>query len=327
MSTQTITKGAGAAQTAPASRGENAPQPRRGTRFSRGERLRKDGWWALLFVGPLLFGVLVFYIWPIFRNAYFSFTTWGAFGGATWSGLSNYQQMLADPEFWRAILNTLIYVGILLLGIPLAVLFAALINRPGLKFAAAYRTAFFLPYVAMPAAISMVWRIIFNGDFGVINYTLSLVGIHGPNWLSTEWFALFAVGVVGVWISLGFNLIVLSAGMRSIPPEMYEASSIDGATRTRQFFSITVPLLSPSIFFVSVITVITGFQLFDLLYALMGTGNPAINQTQSLVYLFFAHQQTGDNGYAAAVGVAILVLVGAFTMLQFRMQKRWVNYV
>ena len=100
-----------------------------------------------------------------------------------------------------------------------------------------------------------------------------------------------------------------------------------GTFLMRQFFSITVPLLTPSIFFVSVITVITGFQLFDLLYALMGTQNPAINQTQSLVYLFFAHQQTGDNGYAAAVGVAILVLVGAFTMLQFRMQKRWVNYV
>ncbi|WP_434317166.1 carbohydrate ABC transporter permease [Leifsonia sp. P73] len=324
MSTQTITKGAGAAQAAPATPGARTP---RAADRGRGRGLRKDGWWALLFVGPLLFGVLVFYIWPIFRNAYFSFTTWGAFGGATWSGITNYQQMLADPDFWRAILNTFIYVGILLLGIPLAVWFAALINRPGLRFGAAYRTAFFLPYVAMPAAISMVWRIIFNGDFGVINYSLSQIGIKGPNWLSTEWFALFAVGVVGVWISLGFNLIVLSAGMRSIPPEMYEASSIDGASRARQFFSITVPLLTPSIFFVSVITVITGFQLFDLLYALMGTQNPAINQTQSLVYLFFAHQQTGDNGYAAAVGVAILVLVGAFTMLQFRMQKRWVNYV
>ncbi|MBN9633368.1 MAG: sugar ABC transporter permease, partial [Actinobacteria bacterium] len=104
MSTQTITKGAGAAQAAPGSRGESAPRPR------KHGRLRKDGWWALLFVGPLLFGVLVFYIWPIFRNAYFSFTTWGAFGGATWSGISNYQQMLADPDFWRSILNTLIYV-------------------------------------------------------------------------------------------------------------------------------------------------------------------------------------------------------------------------
>ena len=185
---------------------------------------------------------------------------------------------------------------------------------------------FFLPYVAMPAAVAMVWRIIFNGDFGIINYTLSLIGITGPNWLSTEWFALLSVGLVGVWISLGFNLIVLSAGMRGIPPEMYEASTLDGASRTRQFFSITVPLLSPSIFFVSVMTVITGFQVFDLLYALMGTQNPAINKTQSLVYLFFSHQQAGDNGYAAAVGVAILLLVGAFTMLQFRMQRRWVTY-
>ena len=122
MSTQTITKGAGAAQAAPATPGVRAP---RGTK----RRRRNDWLWAVLFVGPLLFGVLVFYIWPIFRNAYFSFTTWGVFGGATWSGLTNYQQMLADPDFWRSILNTLIYVGILLLGIPVAVFFAALFAR------------------------------------------------------------------------------------------------------------------------------------------------------------------------------------------------------
>lgn len=318
MSLSTATQEAGVVTTAPATR-PAAPHKRRTD--------RKEWLWAALFVAPLLFGVLVFYIWPIIRNAYFSFTTWGVFGGATWSGLANYQAMLADPSFWRSIVNTLIYIGFLLIGIPLAVIFASLINRPGLRFAALYRTAFFLPYVAMPAAVSMVWRIIFNGDFGVINYALSLVGIKGPNWLSTEWVALIAVGLVGMWISLGFNLIVLSAGMKGIPPEMYEASSLDGASRLRQFFSITVPLLSPSIFFVSVMTVITGFQLFDLLYALMGTQNPALNQTQSMVYLFFAHQQTGDNGYAAAVGMAILVLVGVFTIIQFRMQKRWVTYV
>ncbi|MFF1572327.1 carbohydrate ABC transporter permease [Leifsonia sp. NPDC058292] len=326
MSTSTITDEAGAVATtaapARAARGRNRG-PSRGV-----SRAKKKEWlWAALFVLPLLFGVVVFYIWPIIRNAYFSFTTWGVFGGATWSGLTNYETMLSDPMFWRSILNTLIYVGFLLVGIPLAVIFASLINRPGLRFAALYRTAFFLPYVAMPAAVSMVWRIIFNGDFGMLNYVLSLVGIKGPNWLSTEWVALIAVGIVGMWISVGFNLIVLSAGMKGIPPEMYEASSLDGASRLRQFFAITVPLLSPSIFFVSVMTVITGFQLFDLLYALMGTQNPAINNTQSMVYLFFQHQQTGDNGYAAAVGVAILLLVGVFTILQFRMQKRWVNYV
>ncbi|WP_025159323.1 carbohydrate ABC transporter permease [Leifsonia aquatica] len=318
MSVSIAPQEAGVATATPATR-PAAPRKRRTD--------RKEWVWAALFVAPLLFGVLVFYIWPIIRNAYFSFTTWGVFGGATWSGLSNYQAMFADPSFWRSIVNTLVYIGFLLIGIPLAVIFASLMNRPGLRFATVYRTAFFLPYVAMPAAVAMVWRIIFNGDFGVINYALSLVGIKGPNWLSTEWFALIAVGLVGMWISLGFNLIVLSAGMKGIPPEMYEASSLDGASRMRQFFSITVPLLSPSIFFVSVMTVITGFQLFDLLYALMGTQNPAINQTQSMVYLFFAHQQTGDNGYAAAVGMAILVLVGVFTIIQFRMQKRWVTYV
>jgi multiple sugar transport system permease protein len=228
---------------------------------------------------------------------------------------------------WRATANTLGYTAMLLLGIPIALVLAALLNRPGLRFTGVYRVAFFLPYVAMPAAVSMVWRVIFNGDFGVLNWALSLIGIRGPNWLSTEWVSLVAVALVGIWISIGFNLIILSAGLKGIPAEIYEASALDGATGMRQFFTITLPLVTPSLFFVSVMTVITGFQLFDLLYALMGTSNPAITQTQSLVYLFFSHFQSGDKGYAAAVGVIIMVLVGAFTIMQFTMQKRWVNYV
>lgn len=295
--------------------------PRKHSRWSGGEL-----GWAAFFVLPLFTGVVVFYLWPIVRNAYLSFTTFGAFSDAKFTGVKNYVELSADPMLWRSMLNTFIYVGFLLLGIPIALVVASLLNRPGLKFSKVYRTAFFLPYVAMPAAISMVWRVIFNGNFGVFNYLLSLIGIRGPNWLSTEWVALMAVGLVGIWIALGFNLIILSAGITGIPPEMYEASALDGATGLRQFFAITLPLLSPSIFFVSVMTVITGFQLFDLLYALMGTSNPQINNTQSLVYLFFAHFQAGDKGYAAAVGVIIMILVGIFTLLQFRLQKKWVTY-
>ncbi|HEY8293738.1 MAG TPA: sugar ABC transporter permease, partial [Micrococcaceae bacterium] len=175
---------------------------------------------------------------------------------------------------------------------------------------------------------SMVWRMIYNGDFGILNSALSLLGIPGPHWISTEWLALISVAILGLWISLGFNMIILSAGLKGIPVELYEAASIDGASRFRQFRQITVPLLTPSIFFVTVITVIGGFQLFDLLFVLLGTGNPAMADSQSLVYLFFNESFIkNDKGYGATIAILILVLVSVATAVQFRFQRRWVNYV
>jgi multiple sugar transport system permease protein len=298
-----------------------APKRRRG-----GAAARNDGFWPWLFVFPLLFGVGLFYIWPILQTAFYSFTTSGVFGGFTWSGIANYQQLLADPLLWQSLGNTLIYTGIVLLGIPIAVWLASLINTPGLRFAAFYRVLFFLPYVAMPTAIALVWRIIFNGDFGILNHFLSIFGIKGPFWISTPGFALVAVSIVGLWSSLGFSMIILSAGLKNIPPELYEAAELDGASRTRQFRSVTVPLLTPSIFFVLVITIISSFQLFDLLYALLGPRNPILPQTMSLVFYFYSQGfVSNDKGYAAAIAIFIFVLIGLVTIWQFRLQRRWVN--
>jgi multiple sugar transport system permease protein len=299
------------------------------TRRGRRPGARLESSWAWAFVAPTLLGVLVFYIWPILRTAYFSFTKWGAFGNSiNWVGLANYQRLIADPYLGRSVLNTLIYTAIVLCAIPIAIVFASLINRPGLRFATLYRVAFFMPYVAMPTAIALIWRMIYNGDFGILNYVLSWFGIEGPAWVSTKGYALVAVGVLGLWSSLGFIMIVLSAGLKSIPPDLYEAASLDGASRWKQFWHVTVPLLTPSIFFVTVMTVIGGFQLFDLLFALMGgKGNPAMIDTQSLVYLFYNNAFIlNDKGYASAIAMVILALVGAVTALQFRMQRRWVNY-
>jgi multiple sugar transport system permease protein len=286
-----------------------------------------DGRWPWLFVLPTFFGVLVFYFWPLLKTVYDSFTETGPFGGSTWVGTANYSELIADSEVYRAILNTVVYTAIVLLGIPLAVMFASLLNRPGLRFAMVYRTLFFLPYVAMPTAISLVWRIIYNGEYGVLNQALGVIGINGPRWISTEWFALIAVALLGLWMSIGFNMIVLSAGLKSIPGELYEAASLDGANSTQQFRSITVPLLTPSIFFLSVITTIAGFQLFDQLFALLGPENPVMPKTQSLVFLFYsAAFDTNERGYGAAVAVLILAVVGLLTFFQFRLQRRWVNY-
>lgn len=289
----------------------------------------RDARWAWFFILPSLAGILLFYIWPIFKTGYYSFTKWGAFGNKiTWVGSDNYTRLFQDPYLLTSILNTIIYTVIVLCAIPIAVVFASLINRPGLRFATLYRVAFFMPYVAMPTAIALVWRMIYNGDFGVLNYFLSFLGIDGPAWTSTKGFAIVAVGLLGLWASLGFIMIVLSAGLKSIPPELYEAASLDGASAGRQFWHITVPLLTPSIFFVTVMTVINGFQLFDLLFALMGgKQNPAMNDSQSLVYLFYNNAFIlNDKGYAAAIAMLILLLVGTVTIFQFRMQKKWVTY-
>ena len=287
---------------------------------------KRDGLWPWLFVIPLLAGIALFYLWPILQTFYYSFTEWGVFGGSTWTGVDNYIRLVSDPDLYSALGNTLLYTGIVLLGIPLAVWLASLLNTPGLRFASFYRVLFFLPYIAMPTAIAMVWRIIFNGDFGILNYLLSLVGIDGPYWVSTPGIAIVAVAVVGLWSSLGFSMIVLGAGLTNISPEYYEAAELDGASPWRQFTSITVPLLTPSIFFVTIITVISSFQLFDLLYAILGSQNPILPKSLSLVYLFYqAGFVTNEKGYAAAIAMVIFVLIGFVTLLQFRFQKKWVS--
>jgi multiple sugar transport system permease protein len=274
----------------------------------------------------LLVGVGTFYIWPIIQTFWYSFTTWGVFGGATFSGIANYVRLVSDPQLYQSLLNTVIYTVIVLLGIPVAVWLASLLNTPGLRFAQFYRVLFFLPYVAMPAAIALVWRIMFNGDYGIVNWFIGLFGIDGPYWISTPGFALVAVSLVGLWSSLGFSMIILGAGLKDIPPELYEAAELDGASRWRQFRSVTVPLLSPSIFFVVIVTTISSFQLFDLLYAILGSTNPVIPKTMSLVFYFYsAGFIDNDKGFAAAIAMVIFVLIGIVTLVQFRFQRKWVQ--
>lgn len=299
----------------------------RGGADRAGDRpLRRDGLWPWLFVGPLVAGIAVFYLWPIAQTAWLSLTDSGVFGGSTFTGLDNYRGLFADSTLYVSLGNTLIYTGIVLLGIPIAVGLASLLNLPGLRFASAYRVLYFLPFVAMPTAVAMVWRIIYAGDFGILNYVLALVGIDGPYWISTPGAAIVAVAVVGLWSSLGFSMIVLAAGLKSIPPDLYEASELDGASKWRQFRAITVPLLSPSIFFLLIVTVISSFQLFDLLYAILGNANPALPRSMSLVYFFYQEGfVNNDKGYAAAIAMVIFLVIGVVTAVQFRLQRRWVT--
>ncbi|ACU84493.1 N-Acetyl-D-glucosamine ABC transport system, permease protein 1 [Brachybacterium faecium] len=287
----------------------------------------RDGVWPLVFLAPLMIGVAVFYFWPILATFLNSFSSFGPFGGRSFAGLDNYRALLTDSFIPRAVLNTAVYTAIVLLGIPIAVAVASLMNQKGLRFSRFYQVLFFLPAVSMPVAVALVWRMIFNKEFGIVNWALSLVGIDGPYWTTAPWWALLAVSIVGLWSSLPLAIIILSAGLQAIPAELYEAAQLDGAGTMRQFIAVTVPLLTPSIFFLTIITAINGFQLFDLLFAMMGDANPAMADTQSLVYLFYSEAfRQNDQGYASVIALLILLIIGVFTLLQFRMQKRWVHY-
>lgn len=273
-------------------------------------------------------GLLVFYIWPIVKTIINSFQKVGAFGSTEWIGLANWERIIGDVEIPRAFLNTLVFTGVVLLGIPIAVIIASLMNRPGLAWSKFYRVMFFMPYLAMPVAVTLVWRIMFNSNYGLINYALGKVGIDGPVWLASYPASLFAVSLLGLWSSFGFAIIILSAGLKAIPGELYEAAQIDGANQWRQFTHVTLPLLTPSIFLLTVMTAISSFQLFDQLYAMMDNGNPALQKSKSLVYLFYeAGFIRNQRGYASALALVIFAVIALITYLQFRAQKKWVHYV
>ncbi|WP_230206458.1 carbohydrate ABC transporter permease [Microbacterium gorillae] len=278
-------------------------------------------------MGPLTLGLLIFYIWPIIRTLYLSFTETGVFGGSTWVGAANYATLFQDPELPQALLNTALYTVFSLIGIPLAMIVASLLNTPNLKFRSAYRVLFFLPVVTMPAAVALVWKMIYNGDYGILNQLLGYVGITGTSWLNNPATALVAVAVVGIWSSLGSNIVIFMAALQGVPQSLYEAAELDGAGPVRRFVSVTVPMISPSVFFITVLSVIGSLQIFDLVYVMVGPDSSALPYVKTIVFLFY---QKGfiqhDQGAAAAIAFVLLIIILILTVLQFSLQKKWVHY-
>lgn len=282
-------------------------------------RQKNECKWGWAFILPTMIGLIVLNIYPIFKTIYESFFKAGDFGrGNTFVGLANYKQILGDPAIWQALLNTFKYAVVEVpFSIAIALVLAVLLNRK-MVGRAAYRTIFFLPMVAVPAAIAMVWRWLYNSEFGLLNHMMGTK----INWISDPKIAVFAVAVIGVWSILGYNMVLFLAGLQDIPRDYYEASSIDGANGLYQFFHITIPLLSPTIFFVSVTRVIGGLQVFDLIFMVMDRNNPALYKTQSLVYLFYQESFVNNNkGVGSAIVVFLLVVIMIITVIQMQAQK------
>ncbi|MFK4070383.1 carbohydrate ABC transporter permease [Streptomyces sp. NPDC029674] len=289
-----------------------------------GFRNQRVAYW---YIAPLGIGFAVFYFWPLLQTFYYSFTEFGAFGGHTFIGTDNYVRVVKDVTVWQALGNTLIYSVIGLMALPVAIVVASLLNRRGLRGVSVYRALYFVPFVTLPVAVGLVWNWLYNGDFGLINEILSWIGVDGRYWVSDPSTAVYAIGAVIVWSTTGYYLVIFMAGIKGIPRDYYEAAELDGAGALRRFFTITLPLLSPTIFFASVICMINSLQTFDLIYIMMGESNPAIGDTQSVVGLFYKWAFVENaQGAAAALAFLLMLVIAALTYLQFRIQKRWVHY-
>lgn len=291
------------------------------------KKQRSDWFWAYLMILPTVGGLAVFYIAAFFQNLYYSFTDLGSFGRYKWIGLANYKRLLADPEIPKALANTFKFTLVSVpVGIALAIFVAVLLNSK-IKGLTIYRTLYFLPAVTMPAAIAMMWKWLYNGQYGLINQVLAKFGIEGQAWIADPKFAMGALIIVGIWSSLGMNIIYFLAGLQGIPRMFYEAAEIDGAGPIRQFFTITLPLLSPTIFFVTIMSLIGAFQMFDLIFLMISKTSMAVDSTMSIVYLFYKNAfDFLDKGYAAAISILLFLIILAVTAIQLRLQKKWVNY-
>jgi multiple sugar transport system permease protein len=199
--------------------------------------------WAYFMIAPTMIGLFILNIWPIIQTTYLSFCSSGDFGNYIWMGPANYARMATDITLGQATLNTFLFTILSIpAGVCLSLLAAQLLNSY-IGGRAIYRTIYFLPVVSAPAAIAMVWKWLYNRHFGLINYILSFLGIEGPGWTTDPSYALVSIAIVSIWSSIGYNMIILLAGLQNIPKSYYQAADIDGAGRFRKYFSITLPLL------------------------------------------------------------------------------------
>ncbi|MFW6680507.1 carbohydrate ABC transporter permease [Lacrimispora sp. AGF001] len=291
-------------------------------------REKSEFLWGWLFLLPTMTGLIILNIIPIFQTIYQSFFKTGAFGkGNVFIGLGNYSKLLQDGTVWQALWNTFKYALVEVpFSIAIALVLAVILNGK-IKGRSIWRTIYFLPMVAAPAAVAMVWRWLYNSEFGLINHLLNRIGLSSVNWISDPGIAYISVAIVGIWSVIGYNMVLFFAGLQEIPRDYYEAAEIDGAGGVKQFFYITLPLISPTMFFVTVTRVIGAMQVFDSIYMMMEKSNPALVKTQSLVYLFYKYSFVeGNKGYGSAIVMLLLLVIMLITVIQLLCQKKWVNY-
>lgn len=298
------------------------PAPRRRSKLGRLERREERMFY--LFILPWLVGFIFFGGGPIIASAVMSFTNWQLLAGPQWAGLGNYVQLFQDPLFYLTLKNTLYYGGgTVVIGVMTSFLQALLLNQR-VHGQAFFRTVFYLPSVIAGIATAFLWLNIFHPDFGLINTVLGAFGMQGPGWVTSEYWVIPSLIIMSTW-SGGSTMIIYLAGLQNIPAHLYEAASIDGAGWWSKFWNVTVPMMSPVIFFNIVTGFIGSLQAFTLIL-IMTNGAPA---NASLVYGLYIYRQAFQYfniGYASALAWVLFVIIMIITLVQLYLAKHWVYY-
>jgi multiple sugar transport system permease protein len=301
-----------------------AAQPARRGSSPLARRKALEGY---LYIAPFLLGFLIFTAYPLLASLYLSFTNFNIISPPTWAGLENYQRAFSgDPQFWASLGRTGRYA---LLVVPIGIicsLLAAMLLNQGFKGTAFFRTIFFLPSITPVIASVLIWLWLLQPSIGVVNYLLSLIGVPGPPWVQSTTWAIPSLVILSLWNTAGGSrMIVFLAGLQGVPQELYEAAHIDGASGWQRFWNVTVPMISPTIFFNLVISVIGALSVFSVAY--IGTqGGPAYATYFYVYHLYLSAFQYNLMGYASALAWIFLVIVLTLTVVQFTLQKRWVYY-
>lgn len=294
---------------------------------SLGKRMRK-ALPAYLFLLP---GTLLFVVWTLYPLIYafvMSFSEWNLIKPSHFVGLDNYRRALQDDVFWMSLRNTLVYTAITVPGQLIFGLAAALLLDAPLRGRAIFRTIFYLPVVTSWVVASLVFTYLFNGQAGLINWVLHdglHVTNHDINWLGEPWPAKVAIGSLGIWKGVGWTMVIFLAGLQSIPPSLYEAAAVDGASGWRRFRDITLPLLRQTMLFLFVILTIGGFQVFISVYIMTG-GDPLHQTDVLLTYMYSNAFESLDLGYGASLAYVIALMVFVVSMFQIRLLRRPVEY-
>ncbi len=298
----------------------------------RGKRVlgvieRREERAAYLFLSPWLIGLVIFTIGPVFASLLISMTDWNLLTPPNWVGLKNYEKMLSDRDFYNSLRVTFRFVALSLPVYTVVSLSLALLLNQRIRGMYVFRTVLFMPSVIAGTAVAVLWSILLNPDVGVVNQVLQSFGIaNPPRWLASRDWAIPAVILMGLW-GVGGGVIIYLAGLQNIPPHLYEAATIDGANSPQKFRFVTLPMLTPSIFFQLITGLVAAFQVFDVAYVLAGRGGTRASALQ--FYLLNVYEegfQNGRFGYASALSWVLVVIATIVILITFRSSERWVYY-
>ncbi|WP_340022069.1 sugar ABC transporter permease [Paenibacillus sp. FSL K6-1096] len=282
---------------------------------------RKEKIYGFLFILPPLLGLLIFTLYPMIYSIYGSFTDWDGLGQMNWIGLSNFTDLLSDELFHKALFNTLFMMLGIPVGITLALLLALGLNR-GVPGTTAFRVIYYVPVISSLAAVSIMWNWAYNGDYGLVNQFLDLLGISGPNWMANKYTVKPALIIMAVWKGLGYTMLLYLAALQSVSRSYYEAAELDGANGFQSFWNITWPMVRPVTFFIIVTNIIGGSQIFTEMNIMTPTGGPEYASASVVFYIWQKAFGNFQMGYASAMAVFLGVFIFVVTLIQFRMNEK-----